>query len=63
MLSDVDRAMQALPDDQREAIALVLVEGLSYKEAAEILGIPMGTLPSRLVRGRGALIELLGEAA
>ncbi|AMK17702.1 MULTISPECIES: RNA polymerase sigma factor [Sphingobium] len=63
MLSDVDRAMQALPDEQREAIALVLVEGLSYKEAARILGVPMGTLTSRLVRGRGALIEMLGEAA
>ena len=63
MLSDVDRAMQALPDDQREAIALVLVEGLSYKEAAALLGVPMGTLTSRLVRGRGALIELMGEAA
>ncbi|QGP78558.1 RNA polymerase sigma factor [Sphingobium sp. CAP-1] len=62
-LSDVDRAMQALPEEQREAIALVLVEGLSYKEAAQILGIPMGTLTSRLVRGRGALIELMGEAA
>ena len=62
-LSDVDRAMQALPDDQREAIALVLVEGLSYKEAASIMGVPMGTLTSRLGRGRGALIELLGEAA
>ena len=63
ILSDVDRAMQALPAEQREAIALVLVEGLSYKEAAAVLGIPMGTLTSRLVRGRGALIELLGEAA
>jgi len=63
MLSDVDRAMRSLPDEQREAIALVLVEGLSYKEAAEVLDIPMGTLTSRLVRGRGALIELLGEAA
>ena len=62
-LSDVDRAMQALPDEQREAIALVLVEGLSYKEAAQTLGIPMGTLTSRLVRGRGALLELMGEAA
>ncbi|WP_010339976.1 RNA polymerase sigma factor [Sphingobium yanoikuyae] len=62
-LSDVDRAMQALPPEQREAIALVLVEGLSYKEAAAISNIPMGTLTSRLVRGRGALIELLGEAA
>ncbi|MHA6766611.1 RNA polymerase sigma factor [Sphingobium ummariense] len=63
MLSDVDRAMQALPPEQREAIALVLVEGLSYKEAAEVLGVPMGTLTSRLVRGRGALIAMLGEAA
>lgn len=62
-LSDVDRAMQALPPEQREAIALVLVEGLSYKEAAAVLGIPMGTLTSRLVRGRGALLELMGEAA
>jgi RNA polymerase sigma-70 factor (ECF subfamily) len=62
-LSDVDRAMQALPDEQREAIALVLVEGLSYKDAAAVLGVPMGTLTSRLVRGRGALIELMGEAA
>lgn len=63
MLSDVDRAMQALPDDQKEAIALVLVEGLSYREAAAVLDIPVGTLTSRLVRGRGALIDLLGEAA
>ena len=55
--------MQALPDEQREAIALVLVEGLSYKEAAAVLGVPTGTLTSRLVRGRGALIELMGEAA
>ncbi|MCP1470883.1 RNA polymerase sigma-70 factor (ECF subfamily) [Sphingobium sp. OAS761] len=62
-LSDVERAMQSLPDEQREAIALVLVEGLSYKEAADLLDIPMGTLTSRLVRGRGALIELMGEAA
>lgn len=63
MLTDVDRAMNALPTEQREAIALVLVEGLSYKDAAEILGVPMGTLTSRLVRGRGALLEILGEAA
>lgn len=63
MLTDVERAMNALPDDQREAIALVLVEGLSYKEAAEVLGVPMGTLTSRLVRGRGALLASMGEAA
>lgn len=62
-LNDVDRAMNRLPTDQREAIALVLVEGLAYKEAAAVLDIPMGTLTSRLVRGREALIRDLGEAA
>lgn len=61
-MSDVDRAMAKLPDEQREVIALVLVEGLAYKEAAEILEIPMGTLTSRLVRGRQALVQML-EAA
>lgn len=62
-LGDVGRAMDRLPPEQREAIALVLVEGLAYKEAAEILDIPMGTLTSRLVRGRAALMAELGEAA
>ena len=61
-ISEVDRAMARLPDEQREVIALVLVEGLAYKEAAEILDIPMGTLTSRLVRGRQALVQML-EAA
>lgn len=62
-LNDVDRAMDRLPNEQREAIALVLVEGLAYKEAAAVLDIPMGTLTSRLVRGREALMRELGEAA
>lgn len=62
-LDRVDRAMNRLPDEQREAIALVLVEGLAYKEAAAMLDIPMGTLTSRLVRGREALMQHLGEAA
>ncbi|WP_294235272.1 sigma-70 family RNA polymerase sigma factor [uncultured Sphingomonas sp.] len=62
-LGEVDAAMRALPAEQREAVALVLVEGLAYKEAAEILDIPMGTLTSRLVRGRQALMARLGEAA
>lgn len=61
-ITEVDRAMAKLPDEQREVIALVLVEGLAYKEAAEILEIPMGTLTSRLVRGRQALVQML-EAA
>jgi RNA polymerase sigma factor (sigma-70 family) len=62
-LSDVDRALAKLPDEQREAVLLVMVEGYSYKEAAEIAGCPVGTLNSRLVRGRDALMALLGEAA
>ncbi len=57
----VQAAMARLPEEQRMAIALVLVEGLSYKDAAESLGIPMGTLTSRLARGREALQALLGR--
>lgn len=57
----VHEAMMQLPEQQRVAVALVLVEGLSYAEAAEVLGIPAGTLTSRLVRGRMALMERLGE--
>lgn len=61
-LSNIDRAMQKLPEDQREAVLLVMVEGYAYKEAAEIVGCPVGTLNSRLVRGRDALMGLIGEA-
>ena len=57
--SAAERALAALPEDQRLAVALVLIEGLSYREAAEALEIPMGTLTSRLVRGRMALVEQL----
>jgi RNA polymerase sigma-70 factor (ECF subfamily) len=60
---EVERAMARLPEDQRLAVALVLVEGLSYKEAAEVLEVPQGTLTSRLVRGRTALVAELGGAA
>jgi len=58
----VQDAMARLPEEQRMAIGLVLVEGLSYKEAAEIMGIPIGTLTSRLARGREALQTLLADA-
>ena len=54
-------AMQQLPDEQREVVALILVDGLGYREAAELLGLPIGTVSSRLVRGRKALLALLGE--
>lgn len=62
-LTDIDRALAKLPDEQREAVLLVMVEGYSYREAAEIVDCPVGTLNSRLVRGRDALMALLGEAA
>ena len=59
MMSDIARAMDELPEDQRLAVALVLVDGLSYREAAETLQVPQGTLTSRLARGRAALIQKL----
>ncbi len=52
---DIAEAMQRLPHDQRAAIALTAVEGLPYDEAADVLDIPIGTLRSRLSRGREAL--------
>ncbi len=59
----VSEAMSKLPEEQRLAVALVLVEGMSYKEASAVLEIPMGTLTSRLARGRTALAaELTDEA-
>jgi RNA polymerase sigma-70 factor (ECF subfamily) len=61
-LRDIDRALRTLPDEQREAVLLVMVEGHSYREAAEIVGCPVGTLNSRLVRGRDALLARIGEA-
>jgi RNA polymerase sigma-70 factor (ECF subfamily) len=56
----VQQAMERLPDEQREVIGLVLIEGLSYREAADIIGVPVGTITSRLGRGREALQNLLG---
>lgn len=57
----VQAGMARLPEEQRMAIALVLIEGLSYKEAAETLGVPIGTLTSRLARGRETLQRFLGD--
>ena len=55
----IAQAMADLPDEQRIAVALVLVDGLSYADAAQVLEIPPGTLNSRVVRGRMALMEAL----
>jgi RNA polymerase sigma-70 factor, ECF subfamily len=59
-LMSVQAAMARLPEEQRMAVSLVLIEGLPYKEAAEVLEVPIGTLTSRLARGREALQALLG---
>jgi RNA polymerase sigma-70 factor (ECF subfamily) len=59
----VQGALARLPDEQREVVGLVLVEGLSYKEAAEIMNVPVGTVTSRLARGRDALQAMLGTEA
>ncbi len=56
---EIDRALRALPDDQRSAIVLVDVEGLSVAETAGILGIPEGTVKSRCSRGRARLAVAL----
>jgi len=58
----LDAALEQLPEEQRLAVSLVLVEGLSYKEAAQIADVPIGTLTSRLARGRLRLAQLLGMA-
>jgi RNA polymerase sigma-70 factor (ECF subfamily) len=54
-LSQVKDAFMRLPDEQREALHLVAIEDLSYQEAADTLGIPIGTLMSRVSRARAAL--------
>lgn len=59
----IQSALQRLPDEQRLAVALVLVEGLSYREAAQVLEVPIGTLTSRLARGRLALQAMLEDPA
>jgi RNA polymerase sigma factor (sigma-70 family) len=59
----VRKAISLLTEDHRVVIGLVLVDGLPYKEAAEVLEIPIGTLTSRLARAREALQGLLSDQA
>ena len=56
----VERAIEALPPEERDALNAVTVFGLSYAEAASALGVPAGTVKSRVFRARRALISALG---
>jgi len=62
-LEAVDTALERLPAEQRLVIAMVCIEGVSYKDAAEIIGVPIGTVMSRLARARQALHAVLNEPA
>jgi RNA polymerase sigma-70 factor (ECF subfamily) len=58
----VRQAIEALPVDFREAIVLRELEGMSYKDIAAVVGIPVGTVMSRLARGRERLLVMLGSS-
>jgi RNA polymerase sigma-70 factor (ECF subfamily) len=57
--ADLERGLGSLPDEQREALLLVTASGLSYEEAAEVMGCALGTIKSRVGRARGALVRYL----
>ena len=61
-LAEVQRAITNLPEEQREVLMLVCVEDLAYREAAEVLGVPIGTVMSRLARARKRLVEMTQAA-
>lgn len=61
MAGDMSRALATLPDEQRAAVVLIALEGSSYDEAAAMLDIPIGTLRSRLFRGRETLRATMND--
>ena len=62
-VADVAKALQKLPAEQREVLLLVGANGVSYEEASEIIGCAIGTIKSRLARGRKALAGLIDGAS
>lgn len=60
-LAEVRAAISALPEQQRDVLVLICIEDLSYREAAAVLDVPIGTVMSRLARGRLSLAAALGE--
>ena len=62
-LRDLNRALQRLPHEQREVVLLIGLEQMSYEEAARVLGIPLGTVMSRLYRGREQLRSLMNRGS
>ena len=59
---DIERALATLVTDQRDALLLVVLEGLSYREVAEVQGVPIGTVMSRLARARTQIKNYLDGA-
>lgn len=62
-LDEVQHVLASMPEEQRAVILLVAVEGYAYKEAAEVLDIPIGTVMSRLARARAAIVDRQAKGA
>lgn len=61
-LNELAEALQRLPEEQRQAVLLVGYEGMAYKDAAQVMDVPIGTVMSRLSRGREALRRMMAGA-
>ncbi len=60
VMRDLEAALARISDEQREIVILVGLENMTYKQAADIIGVPLGTVMSRLARGRERLGQLMG---
>jgi len=60
-MDDINRCIQQLPDQQRQVLLLVTVEGFTYQQVAKIIASPVGTVMSRLSRARNTLQRLMDE--